>query len=164
MSYFVYEATFVTDLGVKRSYIGYSRGDPSCRELSLQRPGRYQPAWLALLFVKASCSWLYTITNIFAFYPLEIRAETSRTEVSKTSPKQAHQMGRLLGGRYSHCTVWLDLLWAVVFFCPMDLGLVAEAKGRKWAHRWRVRWGLGMEPYESETSSLSKKPRPRPSV
>lgn len=24
---------------------------------------------------------------------------------------------------------------------PMDPGLVAEAKGRKWAHRWRVRWG-----------------------
>ena len=44
---------------------------------------------------------------------------------------------------------------------PMDPGLVAEPKARKWAHRWRVRWGHGMEPYESEPSCLSKKRRPR---
>ena len=47
MSYFVYQATFLIDLGVKRYYIGYSRCDPSLRERSLQQPGEYQPAWLS---------------------------------------------------------------------------------------------------------------------
>jgi hypothetical protein len=26
-------------------------------------------------------------------------------------------------------------------FRPLDAGLVAEGKARKWAHRWRIRWG-----------------------
>jgi hypothetical protein len=39
----------VTDSGSQRYYIGYSRADPSKREMSLQQPGgEYQPTWLSI--------------------------------------------------------------------------------------------------------------------
>ena len=59
----------------------------------------------------------------------------------KNKPKTSPPDGTTSGGKVQslHCLAWPTL--GRCFFCRMDLGLVAEAKGREWAHRWRVCWG-----------------------